>query len=55
MEAHPFIKRILNDAYMDEYQSAPPLLLNKISSNVENKEPVPEVRPTLKNDERKTK
>jgi len=43
MESHPFIKRILNDGYMDEYQSAPPLL-NKISSNVENKEPA-EVKP----------
>lgn len=53
MENHAFIKRILNDGYMDEYQSAPPLL-NKISSNVENKEPV-EIKATGKTDERKTK
>lgn len=52
MESHPFIKRILNDGYLDEYQSAPPLL-NKISSNIENKEqPVEQNRPK---DERRTK
>lgn len=37
MDNHPFIKRIITDAYMDEFQSVPPLL-NKISSNAENAE-----------------
>jgi serine/threonine protein kinase len=49
MESHPFIKRTVNDGYMDEYQSAPPLL-NKISSNTEknteNKEPVEQTKQT---------